>query len=169
MRLLLALSVMLVLFIPLPVSAFTPPTQGSENVTDVIIWYGDNVSIESANLTIESANLSVSIESLEEALVSAAEAQAEALNENTSGIAADYLALFIVALLIALVFWQRSIITYAIGAPVAIVYGLSLAVPSAELSLWVAGVSIAIIGTYFLYQIVMGAFDWLRGKVKHGN
>ena len=148
----LALLAILALLIPVPVYAYTPPEQGSENATDIIICHGHNMTIESANLT-----GTIAIDSLEDALVAAAEAHAAAIAE-------DYLTLVIVALLVALVFWKGTIILYAIGAPVTIVYGLSLATPGAELSMWMAGVAIAFIGTYFFYRIIMIAFDWVRSK-----
>ena len=70
----------------------------------------------------------------------------------------------VVALVIGLVFWQRSIVWYSVGAPLCIVYGLSLATPGAELSMWVVGVAIALIGTSFMYQIIMIAYGWVRSK-----
>ena len=148
----LVLLVILAILLPVPVYAYTPPEQGSENATDIIIWHGDNITIESANLT-----GTITIDSLEDALVAAAEAHAAAVAE-------DFLTLIIMALLIALVFWQKTIILYAIGALVTIVYGLSLAQPGAEQSMWMAGVAIAFIGTYFFYRIIMIAFDWVRSK-----
>jgi len=77
---------------------------------------------------------------------------------------AQIITFLIVALVIGLVFWQRSIVWYSVGAPLCIVYGLSLAQPGADLSMWVVGVAIAIIGTSFVYQIIKIAFDWVRSK-----
>lgn len=154
-RTLVLIMVASLLLITTPVYAYTPPEQGSANATDIILWHGDNLTISTANVTITS---------LEDAMVAAAEAQAAAINDNNSDIAAGYLLLLIMAMLIALVFWQKSILLYSVGGPVAIVYGLSLATADAELSLWLAGVVIAIIGTSFVYQVIKIAFDWVRNK-----
>ena len=141
-RLLLLISI-IALLVPTTVLAYDTPTQGSANATDIILWYGDNLTVN-GGITIDGT---ITVAGLETALT-------------------DFLTLFIVALLVALVFWQGTIFLYAVGSVTAIVYGLSLAIPSNSLSLWVAGVAISLIGTYFLYCIVMISFNWAKGKGK---
>jgi len=142
-----------------PVFAFTPPSQSSDNATDVILWYGDNVTIESANVTL-------TIVDLEDALTAAAEAQATVITENQSSISNDYLALLIVAFIIALVFWQRTLFLYILAMPVCMVYGLTLAADNTtQSSLWVSGIIVAVIGTYcFFKAVMMGIEDYKRRK-----
>ncbi len=71
----------------------------------------------------------------------------------------------VIALIMALVFWQRNIFLYILGCPVALVYGLSLASDSTQGSpLWVAGISVAIIGTYCLFKVAMLGLEELRSS-----
>lgn len=147
--------------VPTPVLAFDPPAQGTDNATDVILWHGDNLTIE----TIKEHNLAITeFSGLEDALVAAAEAQATAINENNTAIAADAILLVLVALLIALAFGQKSWVLYALASPVGVVYGLSLATGADNNALWVVGVVIAIIGTYLLYRIIIAALGWRKKK-----
>ena len=70
-------------------------------------------------------------------------------------------ALALTALIIFVVVWQRTIILYAIGCPVALVYGLRVTIiDDVYSSLWVAGVGVASIGVYFLYCIIAEGMGW---------
>ncbi len=143
-----------------PVFAFDPPGQGADNATDTILWYGDN-------LTIESDNLTLTIVDLEDALVAAAEAQAEVLTANQTSVANQYLALLLVTLIVALAFWKNNLFLYALAMPVSMVYGLSLATDAVSgSSLWVTGIIIAIIGTYCLFKVVMIGLEDVKARRK---
>jgi hypothetical protein len=77
----------------------------------------------------------------------------------------QFFTLAIVGLVFTLIFWQKSLFLYMLGVPVGIVYGLSLAVTyTTTLSLWVIGVVIAIIGTYFLFKVVELVLAGARSK-----
>lgn len=160
-----AISISIILLIALaagvsPAFAFDLPGQSSDNATDVVLWYGDN-------LTMESGNLTLTIVDLEDALTAAAEAQAATITDNQTTISNQYLALLIVALIIALVFWQRTLFLYMLAVPVCMVYGLSLAANSDNgSSLWVSGIIVAVIGTYCLFKAVMLGLEDYRARRK---
>jgi len=140
--------------------AYDSPGQSTDNATDIILWYGDN-------LTIESGNLTLTVVGLEDALVEATEAQATIITNNQTAIANQYLALLVVALVIALVFWQRTLFLYMLAVPVSMVYGLTLAADSDNgSSLWVAGIIIAVIGTYCLFKAVMMGLETYKARQK---
>lgn len=50
-----ALLALLSVLVAMPVYAYSPPNQGTDNATDIILWQGDtaNVSITAANLTVK--------------------------------------------------------------------------------------------------------------------
>ncbi len=75
-------------------------------------------------------------------------------------------ALFTVAGIIALAFWQKSPFLYLLAVAPAVVYGLTLAAGETNGSpLWVAGVTIAIIGMYCLFKVViMGLGEFKRRR-----
>lgn len=145
-----ALSLM-VLLVASPVLAFDTPTQDTTtNATDVLIWYGNNLTIDSANITIEN---------LEDALM--------ALWSN--------LLSFVLALLVTvLALWsnrphlvnsQKSQFLLLLAVPVDLVYGLALAAGSAVKSpQWVEGVIVAIIGTFCLVKVVLNQIAITRSK-----
>ena len=77
----------------------------------------------------------------------------------------SFLGLVIVALFIGVVLTKGGVILYALGVPVALVYGLAVAREYEVYSaLWVAGVAIGILGLYFLYQIGAGIVSSQRKK-----
>ena len=142
LSLLLAILPLLVAY---PAFAYSPPGQGTDNATDIILWHGDNVTIESANLT--------------------GTVEVSGLNDTLDDIAADYLAFIVVAFFLVLVFMKQSIILDALGVPVTFVYGLTLASGETVYStLWVAGLAIAIIGLYLLYKIAASIAEKRRGE-----
>ena len=62
----------------------------------------------------------------------------------------------IIAFIITLVFWQKSVFLYLLAAPAALVYGLTLAgAASVASSQWVMGVVVAVIGLYFIIRAIM--------------
>ena len=152
MKRLLIIALLLLLLLATPVYAYTPPGQSSDNATDIILWHGDNVTIESANIT-------GGVEITGDVVVTG-EVEITGLTESNERIAADFLAFIIVAFIIAIVLAKGGVILYALGVPVALVYGFVTASEQEVYSpLWVAGVAIGILGLYFLYQIgadVMG-------------
>lgn len=150
------IALFLTLFISSPALSFTPPSQGTDNATDVILWYGENLTIKAHDITISG---------LEDALVAAGEAQAEIISASNNTIAGDFTLLFLVALVMTLVFCKSNIFLYSLGAPTGIVYGLFLASGAdGNISFWVIGVVIALIGTYCLFRVLYIAFGW--GKTK---
>ena len=158
MKYILALVLLLSLAVATPALAFTSPAQGTDNATDVILWHGDNITIESGNITITSANLTGSVGLT-------GEVEVTGLTDTLSDIADDYLALLVVAFFIGVVLLKQSTVLNALGVPVAFVYGLSLASGEDTYStLWVAGVAIAIVGLYFLYQIAADVVAKIRGQ-----
>ena len=68
--------------------------------------------------------------------------------------------------IIIMVLWQRNAFLYCLGAPVAMVFGLALAIEYDPMEpFWVIGISIAIIGTYFLFKVAVNEFiPMLRRK-----
>ncbi len=66
--------------------------------------------------------------------------------------------------IIGLAFWRKNIFLYILATPVSLVYGLGLASENEVKSLlWVAGVIIALIGTYCLIKVAMAGFERIRG------
>lgn len=142
------LILLLLLLIPaIPTYAFTEPTQGTDNATDIILWAGDNitVSLTSANITVADA---------EDALTTAAEAGADIIADTMTDIANTYLAFLVVAFLIVVIFKWGGSVLYGLGVPVCFIYGFTTAGSQTVGSpLWVASVAIGILGFYFLYEI----------------
>jgi len=144
MKRLLILLLLLPIALSVPVYAYTPPNQSSDNATDIILWHGDNVTIESANVT---GGIEVT-----------GDVTITGLTESNESIAADFLAFVIVAFIIMTVLMKGSVVLYALGVPVALVYGLAVASDQDVYSpLWVAGVAIGLFGLYFLYLIAAAA------------
>ncbi len=138
------LIVFLIILCPLPVLAFSPPGQGADNATDVIVWHGDNLTLDTTGLN--------------DALVD--------VESTVNNIGEELFALLVVGSIMALIFWQRNLFLFILGAPVAIIYGLTLTGPSPDWSLffWIAGVIIAIIGTYCLFKAAMLGLENIRGR-----
>ncbi len=146
MKLTLCLIMLLALMVPVGTAyAFDAPNQGTDNATDVVLWHGDN-------LTIESATISGDIEVV-------------GLIDSIEDIAADFLAFLIVAFLLVIIFKYGNTILYALGVPVSFVYGFVTASSQEVYSpLWVAGVAFGLIGLYFLYITASGAIKRGEGK-----
>ena len=129
------LALMVLVAFASPVMAYDPPAQGTDNATDIIIWYGDNLTV-SGDFTITSGELTIT--GVEDFLTSV-------------------LLLLIVVGITALAFWQKqNIMLWIVACPVAVVYGLTTAAGATiNSSLWVAGIAVAVIGLYCLYKVVM--------------
>lgn len=145
-------------FMPSPSYAYDPPEQ-TGNVTDVILWYGDN-------LTIQAGDIDVTVAELTEA----AEAGAQVVADEIEAIWDNLFLLLLAGVITALAFTQRNIFLYCITVPVNVTYGLYLASGSTAGSvLWVEGLVIAIIGTFCLYRAVemgLATAREKRGKAK---
>ena len=166
MRIPIAIVLLLAVFISgAPAYAFDPPEQSTDNATDIILWHGDNLTIASANLTIESANITVTGE-----VEVSGDVELTGFVDSMESIAADFLAFVIVAFMIIIVLAKGSVILNALGVPVALVYGFTVASEQDVYSpLWVAGVAIGLLGLYFLYQIATEAIVAAkRGVKRHG-
>ena len=164
-KLIIAILIITLALVATPASAYTPPGQGTDNATDVILWYGNNLTIANGNLTIIGAN--VTIDGLEDAITAAGEAQAEVLADAQEASTEDYIALLLVAFVTGLAFWQRSIFLYSITAPLNLVYGLSLATEQTNgTALWVAGLIVAIIGTFCLMKAVSMGFSEIKLRLR---
>ncbi len=166
----LGILAVLTLGIAIPVYAFDAPTQGTDNATDVVLWYGDNLTLN--NVTLNPVQFSgsiylsnnVTISDLEDSMTTSAEAGATIIADALVDVAVDYLAFLIVAFLIAIIMKKDTIALNAVGVAVAMVYGLRTAADQVVFSeLWVAGVAIALIGLYFLYRVASAGFS-KRGK-----
>jgi len=142
-----------------PVMAYTPPEQSTDNATDIILWHGDsaNVSVTSANVTIISAN--ITIVDLETALTNAGEVSASIIATAVATVLGEGLVFLIIAAFVALVFWQRNVFLYLLAVPILTVYGFAFATDSTVGSTgWTLGVTIAILGTFCLFRVVVNEF-----------
>lgn len=138
--LLVIIAVIVITLIPTTALAYDPPSQSADNASDVILWLGEDTTIEISGLV-----------------------------DSNEDIAADLLSFFIVAFVIIVVLKNNTIVFNAIGTPVSIVYGLTLASENTVYSgLWVAGVSITLFGLVFLYRISLEAVGLLRGRKQNG-
>ena len=132
----------ILLWCALPVMAFTEPGQGTDNATDVVVWYGDNQTIV--------------VEDLEAGIDSGAAVIADAHTATGN----QFLTLAIVALIVASAFAVRSLFLYIICCPVAVIYGLTTASDAtAGSSLWAAGIVITIFGLYCLTKPIEAAWQ----------
>lgn len=137
------LIVLLLLLIPMPVYAYDIPGQGTDNATDVILWMGDNITIETANLTIDSGNLTV-----------AGTVEITGLTESNEDIAGDFFSFLIVAFIIVLVLKIGGPVLNSLGVIISFIYGFTLASDQEPYTLlWVAGVSIGLFGLYLFFEI----------------
>lgn len=140
MKYLVIVAVLLLALLPTSVMAYTPPSQSSDNATDVILWNGDNVTIESANLT-GTVSLSGTLAVTD-------------LNDTVEDIADDYRSLLMVAFIVILALVTKSIVLKGLACPVCFVYGLTVATGNNTYdTMWTAGVGIAILGIYFLFDV----------------
>ena len=89
------------------VNAFTEPTQSTDNATDVILWFGDDITITD----------------LQTAIVAGGTELAAALTATGN----QFLTLAIVAFIIGLAYWQHHFILYVLSGMVTVVYGLNTA------------------------------------------
>jgi len=160
--------------------AYTPPTQGTDNATDIIIWYGDNLTITGLDTSLSTiANAlsqqgvpitftnNISITDLEVSLIAASEVHAQVIADSNESIAMDFLSFLIIVAILAFTFWQKSILLYALSCPSSLVYGLSISASTTVSSArGVAGIVIAIIGTYCLYKAVMLGLEDIKQRTK---
>ncbi len=137
MKKLLLSALLLALFIPAGTAyAYDTPSQGTDNATDIILWYGDNLTIESATVS--------------------GEIEITGLTDSNESIAGDFLAFIIVAFIIVIALTKDKDIIDALACPVSIIYGFTLASGQTVYSqLWVAGIALVLIGLYFLFRIVI--------------
>jgi hypothetical protein len=136
--------------------------EASENVS---LWFSNNLTIETANLTINSANVTVA--DIEESITAAAEAGATIIAESQADASDALLILLIVTLLNALAFWQKHPFLYCLMVPLDIVYGLYYTVGNTEGSgAWVAGIIIALVGTFCLFRVVMMGLKGISNRKK---
>lgn len=127
-----------------PALSFDPPEQGTDNATDVVLWYGDNLTIASANVTVNELDLTVD-----------GEVTVTGLTDSIDEAAGNIFAFIVVAFVLSWAFIRGGAVLQAIGTVVAFVYGFRLASEyEVYTSLWVAGVAIGLIGLYFLYSLV---------------
>ena len=134
------ISVGLIFDYNVPAHAFTPPGQGTDNATDVILWQGDNVTLTAANVTITD---NITITDLQVALIAAAEAQTEDIGE-----IADTVIGFILVLVFAgLAYWHRDRLLYIIAGLAFITYGFSYLSTSIYIS---------------ILLVLLGAYSFLK-------
>ena len=134
-----------------PAFAFTPPSQGTANATDVVLWHGDNATVNMPDLTT--------------AAEAGAQVIADALIDFLDGLIAFLLVIAITAFALIKGDPQRAPFPYLLAVPVNLVFGLiyaSVKVPAS--SEWVEGVIVAIIGTYLLVRVATSQFDKLRKR-----
>lgn len=89
--------------------AFTEPIQGADNATDVVVWYGDNLTITD----------------LEDILTSAGEASAQVLADEAESIFADIMGIFLTCFLIWLAVTDGAPVLYFIAGLVCMIYGFN--------------------------------------------
>ncbi len=165
-------ALLLILTLAAPVYAFDPPTQGTDNATDVILWPGDTVNV-TANTILQgsvyvTSNASIYIEDVVEA-----ELEGEVTVEVT-GLEDffDDIFLFIVIAAISAyaILKKDAVFAKIITSPLLIAYGARLAVTDTVYStLWMAGVVIALIGTSLLFKVIWDAVGEKVKKYFHSN
>lgn len=96
--LLLAVCLILVVIYVSPALAYTTPVQ-TGNVTDNIIWFGDNVTINSANVTI--ANL-------QDILLAAATEHADIISDGAGTVAWIVISFLLMALFVVIAYWRKE-------------------------------------------------------------
>ncbi len=160
----LALLSFLALLVASPAFAFTPPSQGSDNATDVVLWHGDNLTLN--NVTLNPVQFSggvaltgnFTVLGFDDAVIAASDNLSVTLKNSFEDKFDDLLLFLMIAAFAALVFWQKNAFLYLAAVPVLMVYGLSMAAgETVYSSKWVLGVVIAVIGTFCLYRVVVGA------------
>lgn len=139
------IALLLILALAAPIYAFTPPGQGTDNATDVILW-GDNVTLTvgvPGGLTVAG---DVEIDLLQDSL-------------------ANLLAFIIVGSITAFVVLRKSNFGKSIASILLLVYGLRMAIPEDLWSvLWMAGVIIAMVGTGLIFGVVLEAIGKSKNK-----
>lgn len=128
---------------------------------DGLVIYASAFSYESDNTTYSEEYATASIGEGMEDLTN----QVEAFNTLLDLLVSSGFLLAIVSLLFGLIFWQKRVFLYALGVPVGMVYGLSLANDNDVLSaLWVMGIIIAIIGTYCFVRVIEAGLNWAKDR-----
>ena len=99
-----------------PVYSYTPPAQGTDNATDVILWYSDNITIESANVT---GTITVSVD------MSEVGNAGDAVADGMTSILESLLPVFLLVFVTVLAYWHRERYLYVPTAFGLIAYGFS--------------------------------------------
>ncbi len=146
-RLALILACVIILgLVTTPVFAFSPPSQGTDNATDVVLWYGDNITITSANLT-----GTITMANLQTAMVAAAEAHATAINTKTQTIYNSSILYIITFGIIAIAYWHRDKFLY---------YFAALTILFTSFSLWATDWKLSLIlGAMAVYTAFKGSWE----------
>jgi hypothetical protein len=117
--------------------AFDPPAQSTDNATDVVVWHGDNLTINSVAIT--------------------------GLTDSNEKIADDYLSFIIMAFIVILALTIKGnagLVVSGIAVPVTMVYGFRMASEYVVYtSLWMMGLCIGLGGVFFLFKLVMQGFS----------
>jgi hypothetical protein len=124
-----------VLGVASPVLAFDPPTQdATANATDVILWHGDNVTIQGW----VDVNLDGDVDVI-----------------GVSDFLTNFFLFIVVSGVTAFVVLTNSIFGKSVTSILLLVYGLRMAIPEDIWSVaWMAGVVIALIGTGLLFRTI---------------
>lgn len=105
--------------IPEKAYAFDPPTQGSDNATDVVLWHGDNSTI-----TIQSGNVTVTLDltGILEMQNDVNDHKAELDRENHVETFKQWGLFIFIMFIIVLAFWHRDPLVYWLACIVSIAY-----------------------------------------------
>jgi len=143
-----------------PALAFTPPVQGTDNATDIILWHGDNLTLNNVNINPLqfSGGVTLSgnftINDFDDAILAASDNISVTVVNSFEDKFNDLLLFFMIAAFTTLVFWQKNAFLYLVGSVVLMVYGLSFAANTIVMSAsWIAGMMIAVVGTYLLFRV----------------
>lgn len=122
------LALIMIMPAALPARAYSPPAQGTDNATEVIIWHGDDMTVNVDTSGIENV---ISDESEEIFL------------------------LLLTGLIVGLALWQRKSSPFLalLGVAPAVIYGLTVARDmDTTRAFFVDGATIAVFGFYLLYS-----------------
>lgn len=110
--------------------AYSTPNQ-TGNVTDVIIWQGEEFTIAG----------------FENSMTAASEAGAQVIADEMSGMLADIIGLALVIFLAVLAFWHRDPITFVLAGIVCMMYGFDYWSTSHTMS-----IAVVIVGAFMWFK-----------------
>jgi hypothetical protein len=152
-KLILISSLILAVSLPLPVFGFNPPSQSSDNATDVVLWHGDNLTIQniSGELTLNVTGLQLSLSDIGNKI----DTNTKSINSEIDNQMKKMGLFFLLCFIVILGFWRGDRVMLVIGGFGMAIYGFSL---------WTSYQWLSIIAVIAGVYLTIKAFNRIKEK-----